>query len=447
MQIVTILLPALYSFIVSIIRSPAYAFIHCYIPILLLLPSAFFCEIKGFPDLTFSAAALLLIGIVYYIKNIKRWYFTIMDLFIFAYISWSVIAECMVVDFSFARLVLFNKVILIFFPYMFGKMIMRNKKYEMQFIKKFIVVSFLMSFTMLYEFVFFENFYHRVFDSIFIGQGMTYGLKRYGFLRTSGSYVHPILASLGMVVAFQLHSWLKKNKLWEKRFFFLGFIPLKKEKWITWGLLLEMLTPFSRGPLVGAFFAFLVPIIQKFRNRWVGFFFFLFLGSISCFFVYSIIKVQATLLSSQASEASATVSYRWNLVEVYKPLIAVKPYIGWGEFLWPRVPGYASIDNNYLLILIQRGYIGLFLHCCLLFIPFIRVFRAMMNSKSLGNNKLFSGVFTGIFLSIIISMGTVWMDFSMTQIWAFLVGWSEAYLQGKCMNKFIDKDRFLTVKS
>jgi len=98
-----ILIPMVLSILLLLMRSPKAAFLYVYLPSLLLLPQSFIMRVPGFPDISFSQAAIIPIFIVVLPKFLSRFKLSITDFFVFGIFLWGGVSDVVTTHFSAGR--------------------------------------------------------------------------------------------------------------------------------------------------------------------------------------------------------------------------------------------------------------------------------------------------------------------------------------------------------
>ena len=414
------------------------AFKKVYLPILFLLPPTFYISISGFPNTNFSDAALIpvMLGCLYILFYKSNWDFTLTTYAIFLYVVWSFFSELRASDLGLSINLLASDIITIVAPYFFGKYLIeenKNKAPNFKVASWLVFLIFLSLVSFPYQLIFIENIYHRIFDSLFPGLWHAAGPVRYGISRFNGPYVHPILAGLAIVIGFFFNIFVKKYRAERKN---INAFVYKNKAVVTWCLVLASILTLSRGPYLGFFFGLLVFYIIRFRNQLAVMFFLLFLFITFGFLSYSLIKIYIAL--GPVSELQTSVSYRWELMWEFYPVILQEKIFGWGFLNWPSVGGYYSIDNNYIYVALKRGLVGLFIYSSIFLITTYKLFRfAITARKKAYGCSDFASILLAIMIAVIVTAATVWIDSMLSQVVFIIIGWSEAFLYKQ--KKFMPK--------
>ena len=201
---------------------------------------------------------------------------------------------------------------------------------------------------------------------------------------------------------------------------------------ISTGVLLffGLVLTFSRGPLYSSIFAALILGLGYTRHR------LLYLMNITLVFVFiGILSFQLIDYYSQIDRSIAsstlenTAIYRVNLIQAYMEYIQEKFWLGWGSITWPKATNMASIDNEYLYILVIHGFAALVLLCSILLVVMIKLFYIGMkipNKYKLNRSLAFT--LLSIVLMLNITYLTVYMAHQVEVLTFIIVGLSQGFL-------------------
>ena len=422
-------LPALIAFIFIELYSIEKAFLSIYLPILLLFSQNFTAEVQGLPDIAFSQAAILPIGIAFMVKRLRFWKFSITDFLVFGFVSWCAIAVYNVSGYKDAQNMFFFYSVNIFFPYFLAKGLIEPKNLRVRFAKRFAFLLFVNLLIMAHSVVFGFSIHDRLWRHIFPnGMHALWFNYRYGIPRLPASFGHPILAGLVMAIGFRVSRWLQWSKHWERRFRRWHPLGMSKGRIISLGLLFALFLSLSRGPwLAAACGAFFCAAARK--------------KSPSHSLVVRLTLVGVLILAGwsflqwyvhNVSQGFDTIEYRWKLWRLYREHVFAKPWFGWGVVDWPVIGMQRSVDNYYLYLTVSFGIPASILMMSIMGWITSRTFiRCLMGRviKPLGSKLAFT--LFSIHAIVIVCVGTVWMDSQLLQIYFLVVGWSEGYLLSK----------------
>jgi hypothetical protein len=178
--------------------------------------------------------------------------------------------------------------------------------------------------------------------------------------------------------------------------------------------------------LLGAALAFAIIQIPKFKNTRrasIVMAVLLVLGGLA---VYSYLdRYTASSNDGAASEQQASAAYRRLLLENYKPIVEEGGWLGWSTISRPQVRGQESVDNEFLLVQLIQGRLGLILF---VLIGADTVWRLIQSTWRFRRREDLYFAF-----SLLAAMGALWFTITtvylgeqLPQIAFLLIGWSQS---------------------
>jgi hypothetical protein len=315
------------------------------------------------------------------------------------------------------------------FPYIVGRLLI-EPQLRLQTAKRFVVISLFLTLIGLYELRMGINPYSIIASKLFGFSHIEWTLQmRGGRARIATSFSDAELAGIVFTIAIALNwSLIQVNKLAhcrldEPRGFF-----AKLQRWHLPGLILFglLLLTQSRGPLLGAALAFAIIQIPKFKNTRrasIVMAVLLVLGGLA---VYSYLdRYTASSNDGAASEQQASAAYRRLLLENYKPIVEEGGWLGWSTISRPQVRGQESVDNEFLLVQLIQGRLGLILF---VLIGADTVWRLIQSTWRFRRREDLYFAF-----SLLAAMGALWFTITtvylgeqLPQIAFLLIGWSQS---------------------
>ncbi len=425
-----ILLPGIISLWLATNRSLEAAFFSVYLPVLMLIPDYFKYPIDGLPDPGFGQATVLPIGIgLCWLAFVRReWRFSPLDFFVVAFVAWEFISDLYNIGYKEAQNALFNALTLALFPYMLGKALIEPMALRVRFARRFVWLLFVVCVISLYEFKMGNSLFRPVVMVFFPGQDPeAFTQIRWGFGRIAGPYVHAILMCTILGMGYLLCRWLAVSGQWERHFKWFGSIPFKKSSILTFGLLAGMLMTLSRGPWMGAACGAILASIGTAVNRPRALRRALVILVGSGLLIYTVGKAYLDGASAfEGIEEQASAAYKAILVDEYETIVMQQPISGFGHMNWPRVPGMASIDNNYLLTALNSGLVGLGLLLAIYGAAIWRLFASAYSVAGLEpSERAFRFAMLGIMVGVAISTATVYMGAQLQPLFYVFLGWGE----------------------
>lgn len=426
-----IFVPALIAAYVALIRSPAQAFLHVYLPVLFLCPEYYRWVAPGLPDPTFSEATILPIVAVYLFREGSRWRFTVTDLLVAGYALCVAYAEYLNAGYADAQNLMFDMLATVLFPYVLAKGLIEPQGIRYHVGRRIVFLLFCVAAVSIWEFKMgfplWRPVFDRLFPDIYVGWVTT---SRWGFTRTAGPYAHAILAGLMMVVGFRLQRWLEWSGAWEPTFRWCPGLPVSKARILTAGLFLGALMTLVRGPWIGGLLAAGITAIGCARNRSRA----LWLAGLGC--VLAGIPAVLWFLSyvsvgrgGAVSLTQETAAYRKELFERYVDIALDHAWWGWGTSGYPTLPGMVSVDNHYLLVALRYGFLALTCFVLIFVIMAVRLGRVMLRQTSPGtHDHALAATLLGVYGAFGFSIATVFMGFQTMSLFFLITGWAEAVL-------------------
>jgi O-Antigen ligase len=423
MTLITII-PGLIALFVCIRRGPERAFIDVYLPTLLLLPDSYHWMITG--HLNFNQTAIVPIAGFLSVRIWRDWRWSYTDFLLAGYLGMSMTSEYMNKDYHEAQNVALQSICNCLLPYIVAKGVLPREDLYVNIAKRIVVCLAFIAILDLYEFRLGRNPFDLILMPLFPGQSSAVWVSRYGFLRTAGPYAHAIIAGIVFAIGYRLTQWLNWGEYWSGKF---PLLPISKIGFCRISLIAGSIMTLSRGPWLGAAVAALIVYLGRARNRGraitVALCVILFVGIP----MFQAAKSYVWIDRDQAtSEMESTAAYRHELIQKYIAIINERPVWGWGRYDFPTVDGLNSVDNHYLLLALTYGKYVLVLFVGLLLWMVSRLVLFCMSHPG----RTFPGsmglMLLGIFIVIIISIGTVWLGAQTPQLLFLITGWSEALI-------------------
>ncbi len=336
-------------------------------------------------------------------------------------------------NYSLAKNLFGIKIIHVIFPYLLAKNFIHSKGMSVSFAKRFVFILFVIVLISVYEMRMTVNLFNNLFGLFFEEQGIKELGFRYGLLRISGPFFHPLFFGTFIAVALLLNYWLMKNKIWKYKFSNLPNMPISKGTIIFLVLLFGLVMTLSRGPWLSCFMGFIIIGVGFSRKRTWSLLARIFMYVCLFFAAISYAKYYANVdPGSTETHQAGTSAYRMKIFLEYISVIMQKPFWGWGTMLWPMKPGMKSIDNQYLWLALNHGLVTLSIFLYMIFSSMIRLLkRGMKNSRNLESDTSLAFTLLAVFVTLFTSFVTVFMNFNIEVLFFLLLGWSEGYLKTK----------------
>jgi O-antigen ligase len=132
--------------------------------------------------------------------------------------------------------------------------------------------------------------------------------------------------------------------------------------------------------------------------------------------------------SKAVTVAQETIAYRRELLEKYIDIMMKKRVWGWGHNTWPRVPYMDSIDNQYLLLPIQHGFVSLGFFLAIFCWTGTRLCRQEVRAPRGSQESELALTFFAAYIVIASTLTSVYLGAQTVQLFFLLTGWSEGLL-------------------
>jgi O-antigen ligase len=445
-----ILIPAIACWVVLARDSARSALINVYLPSVLLLPQSFELRFPHLPPLTFADAAILPLGVAVTLTEIRRWRWDWMDLLIvmmaisaglseglstvLADGTWVRIftspAETLQVNVGNGTYQLAGGITMIVLPYMVGKSLIEKGEYKGQpvrnaILQRMVILLACIAVISVIDFLTGKGIWILAFRHFFPGQNWWAWptQMRWGFGRITGPFAHAILAGMVFLMGLTYCIWLRAfSPRWGTRKIMKG-LPFTARGFVLWALVAGLLMTQSRGPWLGAILALLfVYLMLKFPVAKATVIFLVLLAVFSVAGYYYGNKYTEVAQSQATQEAQASAIYRRDLIRNYMPAVKARKLFGWGITTYPAMAGQQSIDNQYLMLAVTQGLLGLGLFVVILAASGGRLlWLAAQPMQAEDRGLVFAHL--AVLIGLMTALATVYLG-EQTQLLLFLlVGW------------------------
>lgn len=434
------LLPAFFSVYFAFTRSPHYAYLNVFVPALFLFPPYFAWKPPMIPDPNFYEAAIGPIVLVFLIRNLPGWRFSIADVLVFVFAFAISYSEYLNYNFKEAQNLMAAMVLSVMFPYLLAKSLIEPAGLGVEFAKRIVFVLCIIALLMILENHFRGSYtiWQRALGPFFDAGWRRAVNYRWGMVRANGPFVHPIQAGIIMAVAFQLQQWLYWNRAWPLQIKGLPKLPLNIPQITTLTIAMGLFAPLSRAPWLAAILgiittyslAYVVKLAKSATSRYlmIG----VLIGGVA---VGGLAMKEAftQFASVSRGEASSkereTIAYRFQLYETYGIVVLQKPLWGWGRLGWPVDSAQRSIDNAYMLLALNHGLIAVGCLLALFITMMLRLFlRIMQEPASKPPQAALSITLLSVLLMELFALSTVSLNSTNMTLLFLMFGWAEGYL-------------------
>ena len=402
------------------------AFLNVYLPCLILLPTFYNVRLPHSPPISPASAALIPIGLsLLFLPKIK-WQFRRLDLWVVLFMVSIGLSETLREYNPKDGMILWAQdFIEMFLAYIVGRQII-EPELRMETIKRIIFMMVAQMPIALYEYRFGVNPFFR-YGPLFGMYNIGWVVQlRGGSARISTTFAHPILAGMLIVVFFTLNYYLYQvYKLHKTR---LGprMSWLQKHRIPLLWLPVMLYMTGSRMPMACGVMCFLLLQIPSFKTLKKGVTVILLVIAVGGGIVYAGFQAYTNVKEGQQTdEAKSSAIYRKDLLVNYAPILEAGGWLGWGVESFPRVPGQASIDNDYLFLELAQGKLGKY---SFLLLAFESVFTLAMYVRRFQSRESLYLVFSlmGALIGIFVALSTVALFEQVIQVLFLLLGWSQS---------------------
>jgi hypothetical protein len=400
-------------------------FLSVYLPVLLFLPDMFNVRIPHLPPLSFEDMTLLSLGIGMVLMDLSRWRFSRMDCWVALFIFTSAFAERIPYGINGAFMVLFGTTLVCWVPYMAGKLLVEQPGMRLETVRRIAVFIAVASVFAMPEFFLKWNLYIRFWGHFFRWQWVDPSSAiRQGFGRVGGPWAGGETAGMVLLMSLPLALWLQYCKT--KGLGAIGYLdrPFKHGKVVILILIATLCLTQSRGPWIGTIIAVSIASIGRAKNALRQAILVFGLGLVVGIPLYLMGKEYVSVTPGQVvSEQRQSAQYRSQMIDNYIPIAKWGGAFGWGNS-FPHTDGKGSIDNEYLLVWLLQGYVGLTALILIVVESTASVVRAGIKARSI-QERYFIFTLLGTFVGMAFCIYTVWLADQPYEMFFLFIGWSQ----------------------
>jgi hypothetical protein len=403
------------------------AFLNVYLPCTFMMPYYFHFRLPHLPVLSAGAGALIPIGFSLLFRPQKKWKFCRMDLwvtlFVVSYGLSEVLREYSPKD---GMILWITNFIEMFLAYVVGRQVI-EPELRLETVKRIVFLFMLQTPFILFEFRMGQNIWLNTARNVFRLYDVGWFVQlRGGTARIASCFGHAILAGIMFVVAMALNYYLVQIYKRDKQRLGPRMSWLQKYRLPFFLLPIYVFMTSSRMPMACAVVCYLLLQIPRFRSVKTGAILIVatlvvgFAGAYTAFQKYtSVSEDQVT------DEAQSSAIYRKQLIEEYQPILQAGGLLGWGALSHPVVMGLGSVDNNYLLIQLNQGTLGLYSFYLIALESVLGLTLCAMRFKT--KESLFL-VFSlmGALIGTFLALYTVYLGEQVPQVLFLLLGWASS---------------------
>jgi len=269
------------------------------------------------------------------------------------------------------------------------------------------------------------NLYNRFWNHFFPSQwGGIAEQVRWGFGRVEGPYGMAESAGMVLTVGLLLALWLRRWTSPQPEA--TGYMNrlLRHTKLLVFILAATLWMCQSRGPWIGAIIALSIASIGRARNPLRQAILVLGIGLLVSVPLYHFSKEYVNGPGAQSDSERQTAQYRSQMFDNYVPIAKQGGAWGWGN-LFPIVGGQISIDNEYLLVWLVQGYVGLTAFVLVVVDSVLTLVYLGIAARSTPTRHLAFSLL-GIVTGIAVCIGTVALFSQASELWFLVLGWAQA---------------------
>ncbi len=342
--------PLLYLLFVLHKRDWRHAYVFGLIPPLLLLPNYYTWKLPGIPVFTFHNYLWVVLAVVMFQgKERKLYRFHWMDLIIVVHVLWYFLSELTMKNYADAQNLVVLRAMAILLPYLLGRAIGSHNGLLCSTLLMMGVVGAFIGTVSPYEARMginpFDDFLRRNWGGAIPWDGALY---RGGIRRVAGPFAHAICHGFYFSLVLPFVLWLLSTGAVKNRWL---------KIWIVFGCILGLLTPLSRGPILGTLLAIGTMFMGWTKARVPVFATAILVGTFGGILVApKVIEYVSITRADAKTPEQETAAYRNEMLINYLDMCNVEPMWGFGKDNFPVVKNQKSIDNQYLFLTLSHGY-------------------------------------------------------------------------------------------
>jgi O-antigen ligase len=448
-----ILIPAVVCWAVMALGSARKALLYVYLPALLLVPQYYVFRLPHLPPLSAADAAVLPLGIALAVTGMRRWRLAWMDLWVLLFAVCAGLSEALSTELadgdwvrlfspefalskristnlSMGGLVFAGDVLTIVLPYILGKLLIEQEDQHLMRRKLVAVMSALLAIVAVfsvYDFVTGKSAWQKVATHLGLSPFEYWPTQmRSGFGRIEGPYGHAILAGMIFLMGLIYCLWLASaDRTWGARRLISG-LPISVRGLILAAIVAGLLMTQSRGPLLGVGLALVFALLTRFLpvSKAVA----AFLCFMAVFLVitfYFANRYTAKSMREATTEEQRNAIYRRQLLTNYEPLVMQHKAFGWGITTFPAVGGQTSIDNQFLMLAVTEGFVGLGVFLAIAAGSAVKLLR-MISRPIQQQDRTLAFAHLAFLIGLMTTLTTVYMGEQVVMMFFLFVGWVQA---------------------
>jgi O-antigen ligase len=450
-----ILIPAVACWAVLAWGSARKALLYVYLPALLLLPQYYVFRLPHLPPLSSADAAVLPLGIALAFIGIRRWRMAWMDLWVLLFAVCAGLSEALSTELangdwirlfspefalskristnlSMGGLVFASGVLTIVLPYVMGKLLIEQEDGEQHLMRRKLVglIAALLTIVAVfsvYDFLTGKSAWQKVAYHLSLSPFEYWPMQmRLGFGRIEGPYGHAILAGMIFLMGLIYCLWLSSaDRSWGARRLVSG-LPITVRGLILTAIVAGLLMTQSRGPLLGAGLALVFAFLTRFLPVSKAVVVFLcFIAVFVAIAFYFANRYTEKSIREATTEEQRNAIYRRQLLTNYEPLVMQHKAFGWGITTLPAVGGQTSIDNQFLMLAVTEGFVGLGVFLAIAVGSAVKLLL-MISQPIQQQDRMLAFAHLAFLIGLMTTLTTVYMGEQVVMMFFLFVGWVQA---------------------
>jgi O-antigen ligase len=450
-----VLIPALACGLVLMLGSARRALLDVYLPALLLLPQYYVLRLPHLPPLGFADAAILPLGVALVATQMRRWRWAWMDVWVLLFALCAGLSEAMSTelangdwrrifsaDFAVSArfgtnlangaLMFVDGVLTMVLPYMAGKLLVEQEGDERHTMRHWLagriaVLLAIVAALSVRDFFAGTNSWQKVANHIFSSAYESWPNQvRWGFGRIAGPYGHAILAGMVFLMGLIYCLWLRSaDRNWGARRLIAGW-PLTGRGLALAAIVAGLLMTQSRGPWIGVGLALVFVLLTRHlpvAKAAAAFLVFAALFAGAAFFIAN--RYTERQMSQAASEEQRNAIYRRQLLANYAPVVKERMIFGWGITTFPAVNGQQSIDNQYLMLAVKEGLVGLGVFLAIVAGSAVKLLRTIAQPIA-PEDRMLAFAHLSVLIGLAATLTTVYLGEQVVMLFFLFTGWVQA---------------------
>ncbi len=414
-----IFIPTVLTVVALFRTSLTKVFLNIYLPVLLLLPLYFHIKLPGLPPIDFSEAVAIPLGCAMIYRLWPFFTFTFSDVALAVFIASSGLAHFLTHDTTHGIFNIFYLLFEALVPYLFGKLLIEHFDIRVQTVRRIVILMAAGCFISVLEYFLGVNPFASAFHPFFPGQKLIWITQfRWGFGRVAGPYGQSELAGIMLFTGIVLTVWVSSAYPWKETF----GNAVKVRTALLVVLVITLLSTQARGPWLGGLLALPIALLGLTRNLKRNALVLLAVCLVAGLALY--VKGKAYTSVNPSSDEQQTAQYRAALLDSYVPIAQKGGAWGWGEG-FPVVQTYNSVDNEYLLLWLVQGWVGMVSFVVIAAGTVYRLIVATLRSTG-KRDRFFALTLLGCFSGILLTVGTVFLFGQPLQLFFLLAGWAQS---------------------